>query len=166
MDTNRAVEILKTSILMERQGKAFYSVVATQTKSESVRAVFALMADEEDQHIEFLTRQFKNFTEKSEFLSAEELGLPKPLDREILTKEIQKEISAASYEAAAISAAIDMENRSVMVYAERAEESDDPHEKELYAFLANWERGHTRILTDMNEQLLEEAWNDNQFWPF
>ena len=166
MDTNRAVEILKTSILMERQGKAFYSVVATQTKSESVKAVFALMAEEEDQHIEFLTRQFKNFAAKSEFLDAEELDLPRPVDRDILTKDIRREITAASYEAAAISAAIDMENRSVMIYAERAEETEDPHEKELYAFLANWERGHTKILTDMNEQLLEEAWNDNQFWPF
>jgi len=166
VDINRAIEILKTAILMERQGKAFYSVVASQTQSNAVKDVFTLMAAEEDGHIDFLTRQFKHFAQRHEFLCKDELGLPAAVDREILTQEVCNQITAASYEAAAISAAIDMENRSVMVYTERARETTDTHEKELYEFLANWEKGHTRILTDMNEQLLEEVWNDNQFWPF
>ena len=84
----------------------------------------------------------------------------------VLDKTITKRISAAGFEAAAISAAIDMENKAIEVYSTRAKESTDSEEKELYQFLADWEKGHHKILNDLNEELKEKIWYDNQFWPF
>jgi hypothetical protein len=32
--------------------------------------------------------------------------------------------------------------------------------------LAAWERTHFRLLHNLNEELKEQIWNDNNFWPF
>ncbi|MFC1744781.1 ferritin family protein [Candidatus Riflebacteria bacterium] len=166
LEQEKAIEILKTAILMERRGKAFYEQVAAQTTSKQLGDIFRILADEEEQHIEFLSKQFKNYSKSKNFLSREELDLPVAESSEILSSDIKKQISAAGYEAAAISAAIDMENRAVEVYAKRAEETSDPAEKELYEWLAEWEKGHNKILIELNRELIEDVWNDSNFWPF
>ena len=84
----------------------------------------------------------------------------------VLTDAMKKEIGAASFEAAAISAAMDFEARAVKVYTDRAAEATDPNEKELYQMLADWEKSHQRFLHEINEELKADIWNDNSFWPF
>ena len=84
---------------------------------------------------------------------------------EVLTEKIKSEISAAGFEAAAISAAMDFETRAVNVYKSRALETDDANEKELYNMLAKWEGSHQRFLHNINESLKHEIWFDNHFWP-
>ena len=84
----------------------------------------------------------------------------------ILSEKVKNEISAAGFEAAAISAAIDFENRAVEVYQKRADEATDPNEKDMYQALADWERTHHRLLFKLNEDLKEQVWNDSNFWPF
>ena len=167
MTTKSAVDILKTAILLERRGKAFYTNVARQTESEAVREIFQMMADEEDAHIEFLSKQFSHYEQNKAFMKNEAVPQVDDTDAvEILTDKIKDEISAASFEAAAISAAIDFENRAVEVYSQRAEEAVDANEKELYQMLADWEKEHHHLLYKLNEDLKEKIWNDNSFWPF
>jgi len=55
METKSTTDILKEAILLEQRGKAFYTNIASMTKSEAVRRIFSLIADEEDQHILFLS---------------------------------------------------------------------------------------------------------------
>jgi len=163
---DKAVEVLKTAILLERKGKAFYTQAARQTESKSAQKIFEMMAEEEDAHINFLVRQFKNYKEHNEFLKND----PAPEEDEtvvqILTEKIKNEISAAGFEAAAISAAIDFENRAIEIYSSRAEEAVDANEKEMYQMLADWEKTHHHLLYKLNEDLKERVWNDNNFWPF
>ena len=165
--TKSAEDILKTAILLERRGKAFYSTAARETKSEAFRKIFTMMAEEEDEHIAFLSRQFAEFKKSGRFA---ENAMEHPVgDSEaamILCDQVKKEISAADFEAAAISAAIDFENRAVDVYQSRANEAADPNEKEMYQMLADWERTHFRLLHKVNEDLREQVWYDNNFWPF
>ena len=42
-----AEDILKSAILLEKRGRAFYTKVAKQTEHEGVREFFEMMADEE-----------------------------------------------------------------------------------------------------------------------
>ena len=160
-------DILKTAILLELRGKAFYTTTAREARSEAVRKIFSIMAEEEDAHIKFLSRQFAEFEKSGTFVQNE---LQKPSANsaaaEILSEQVKKEISAAGFEAAAISAAIDFENRAVDVYQGRAAEAADPNEREMYQMLADWERTHFRLLHKLNEDLKEQVWNDNNFWPF
>ena len=167
MDHNdKAIDVLKTAILLERRGKAFYTQAARQSESKSAKKIFEMMAEEEDAHIDFLTRQFKSYLENQEFLKTDPAPEEDEAIVEILTEQIKKEINAAGFEAAAISAAIDFENNAIAVYSNRAEEATDPNEKEMYQMLADWEKGHHHLLHKLNEDLKEQIWNDNNFWPF
>ena len=119
-----AEDILKTAILLELRGKAFYTTSAREAKSEAVRKIFSIMAEEEDGHIAFLSRQFAEYEKSGRF--AKNLIQAHADDSEtlkILSEKVKKEISAAGFEAAAISAAIDFENRAVDIYQGRANEA-------------------------------------------
>lgn len=164
MDT-KGIEILKTAILMERRGAAFYSTVAGQTKIDAVKKIFDMMAEEEKSHIKYLSDLYLNYTKGEPYEKFPPVA-PHGVSEMILTNEIKKQISAAGYEAAAISAAIDMETKAIEVYSKRAEEATEQNEKELYRHLAEWEQGHHKILHELNESLKEEVWYDNHFWPF
>lgn len=168
MNNERALEILKTAILLERRGKTFYGQVASNTTVPEIKEVFATMAEEEQAHIDFLSEQYKSVLHNHQFLKQqlEASHANEAIVDKIMNKGIKGKIEAASYEAAAIVAAIDMENKAIQVYSDRAEEATDTHEKELYSWLADWEKTHLKLLNEMNKQLMESIWYDNQFWPF
>ena len=162
-----AEDILKTAILLEHRGRAFYSTTARETRSEGVREFFTLMAEEEGRHIEFLSGQFAAFAQSGKF-GPNTLETPESdaAAAAILSEKIRKEISAAGFEAAAISAAIGFENRAVDIYQERADNAADPYEREAYQALADWERTHIHMLLRIDEDLQRQVWQDNNFWPF
>lgn len=168
MENSKTVEILKQAILLEKRGKAFYTNVAENTNNEDVKGIFKTMAEEEDQHIKFLSDQFKSFKQDKKFSVTD---LPKnevsdSTTEQILSDKIKEKISAASFEAAAIESAIDMESKAIEVYSERAEKASDPEEKKFYSWLAEWERGHYKLLYRLDQDLKERIWADNSFWPF
>jgi rubrerythrin len=153
------LEILKKAILLERQSMLFYQKVSAQTEAPAVRELFRTLAGEEEKHVLALSR-------KAGPAAPERGPVPGTLNSSILNTEVRRQITAASYEAAAISAALELENRAVAVYSERERSATDPGEKDLYRWLAQWEREHQRFLARLNSELIEEIWNDNRFWPF
>lgn len=165
MDESKAIEILKTALLLERRGKAFYSKVADQATDADVKQIFEIMADEEEEHIRFLSEQFSHYKQNQKFKAVKFPSDATDTASEILSSKIKKSISAASYEAAAISSAIDMENRAIAVYTDRAKQATDPEEKKFYQWLADWEKGHHQVLFDLDNDLKEKIWADNNFWP-
>jgi rubrerythrin len=165
MKNEKTLEILKTAILLERKGKAFYSHVASQAKDEDVKEFFQMMADEEDEHVKFLVDQYESFT-KNESFTKIEYKHEDHTDDDILTDKVKTKIENASFESAAISSAIDMENRAVKIYSERSESAESQEEKDFYKWLADWERGHNKVLHEIDKALQDRVWNDNSFWPF
>jgi len=164
---NASLEILKQAILLERRGKAFYQKVAEKTESKSVRDVFETMAAEEQNHIDILSQQFKAYGKEKKFIPGNYNDSDSSrVALNVLTREIKEKISAAGFEAAAISAAISMEEHAVKLYSESAETTSDPEAKALYEWLARWEREHLGLLLDIDKALREKIWFDNQFWPF
>jgi rubrerythrin len=167
MENSKTVEILKMAILMEKKGHALYRTVAEHTQVPEVANIFELMAKEEELHAEYLTRQLTAFGKGQ---TLDKLLLPggdaNSIANLILSKDLQKKINAAGFEAAAISAAIDMESNAIRFYGERASSATDPNEKELFAWLADWEKGHHKMLQQLDQELREEIWYDNNFWPF
>jgi rubrerythrin len=167
MEKQKTLEILKMAILMEKRGHAFYSKIAEQTPEAEIKHIFLTMAEEEIIHVKFLSDQYIGF-EKNHHFSKMELSdlASEGFVNLILTEDMKSKISSAGFEAAAISAAIDFEKRAVEIYSRQAETSTDPNEKDLFHWLARWESGHLKILSDMDNELKEKIWNDNQFWPF
>lgn len=166
MEAQKAIDILKQAILLEKRGYAFYSTVAEQCKDPEVQNIFLTMANEETLHVKFLSEQFAHYDKTHSFLK---VTVPEGMDDasdHILSDEVKNKIAAASFEAAAISAAVDFEKKAIEIYASRASATDDPNEKELYTFLSEWEKTHLKILSDLDNELREKVWYDNQFWPF
>ncbi len=163
---NSVIEVLKTAILIERRGKAFYAQAARQSKNDATRQIFEMMAEEENAHIAFLEEQFRNYMANNEFTAGQSVPEEDDTEVENLIGQVKNEIDAAGFEAAAISAAIDFENRAIELYSKRAAEASDENEKAAYKMLADWEKTHHHLLYRLNEDLKERIWNDNNFWPF
>jgi rubrerythrin len=168
MDTKSTTDILKEAILLEHRGRAFYSDVAARTESEAVKRIFTMIAEEEGEHIRFLSEQYKNYQKHNTFLdvTSQTGNAPDEVALKVLTDEMKSQISAAGFEAAAISAAMDFEAKAVDLYSSRAESAADQNEKALYSMLAEWERGHHKWLMRIDKELREQVWYDNNFWPF
>ena len=167
MSVHHAIDIIKEAILLERRGKAFYQQVADQARDEDVKSFFEMMANEEHHHIEILEKQFKSYQDSQTFSDLKALKTQhasKP--HEVLNTEIQRKIAAADFEAAAISAAVLLEERAVALYSQRAETTDDPKESALYAWLTRWEQGHLSFLAKLDKEIKEEIWHSQDFWPF
>lgn len=167
MTGDRATEILKNAILLEKRGHAFYSKVAEQAKGEAVRSFFETMAAEEVKHIEMLSDQFRHYHQQKRFKPAGK-GRRHGFETagSILNDALKEQISAADYEAAAIAAAMAMEKNAIEIYASRAADAEDPNEKALYKWLAEWETRHLESLAEINRELTETIWHDNSFWPY
>ncbi len=168
MDTKTTTEILKEAILLEQRGRAFYSSVAAQTTSEAVKQLFTMIANEEEEHIRFLSEQYTHYRKHNVFndVAVSHGGSQDEVVRSVLSEEMKSQISAAGFEAAAISAAMDFEAKAVELYSSRAGSASDPNEKALYAMLAEWESGHHKWLARIDKELREQVWYDNNFWPF
>lgn len=168
MEIKTTTDILKEAILLEQRGKAFYSSVAAQTEVEALKQFFTMIAEEEEEHIKFLSDQYTHYKKNNTFLevSANTSGPHDEVARKVLSDEMKNQISAAGFEAAAISAAMNFEAKAVELYSSRAVSASDPNEKALYSMLAEWERGHHQWLARIDKELREQVWYDNNFWPF
>jgi len=160
-----STEILKEAILLERKGKAFYEGAARAAENDGVREVFLTMAGEERKHIELLERLYRDALSGKELEPLSLTEIPSRSTDVVLNEKTKAEIDAAGYEAAAISAAMGMEEKAVSFYSEQAKNSDGGA-KELFAWLADWERTHLALLAALNEDLRQRVWQDQRFWPF
>ena len=167
MSETRAQEILKEAILLEVKGQAFYRKVAEQAGGPAVKDFFEIMADEESRHIDVLSKQYRALSTDGRFADpGAEMNASGRIDAQVLTPKLKEQISAADFESAAISAAVAMEKNAVRLYTERAGATGDPNEKKLYGWLAAWEQDHLNFLAQVESELREKIWHDQNFWPF
>ncbi len=164
MAETKSMNILKNAILLEKRGKALYESFARHSSNRDISDFFSMMAKEEQSHIELLSEQFLHFNKTGSFMDQDLEGMRSTIDR-ILTTKIVSAIGTADFEAAAVSAAINMEQKAIKVYSEQAQATDDPEEKKLYKWLSEWENKHLDYLQKIDERLRENIWFDNHFWP-
>jgi rubrerythrin len=164
-DTN-PLDILKSAILLEKRGKTFYQKAAEQSQNKAVKEFFEMMADEEVSHVHILSRQYKSYQKEGKFLDEGDQQPEENVAAAVLTEKLKKQMKAAGFEAAAISAAMAMEERAIRLYSQRAGETDDPQERTLYRWLADWEGQHLAWLSKIEREVTEAVWHDNSFWPF
>ena len=166
MSDEKIIDILKNAILLEKRGFAFYDQVAKQTNCSAVKDFFEHMAQEETTHVDILSEQFKSFNTSKEFnIKLDKNKVDYQNSFKVLSKQIIDEITAASYEAAAICAAMNMEKNAIKLYSDRSIEATNQNEKELYKWLSEWEEEHLRDLSTLNSELQQKIWHDNNFWP-
>ncbi len=166
MSAANPLDILKSALLLEIRGQAFYKNTAQQAENQAVKDFFETMAAEEVRHVEILSEQYKSVKADGQFTAPTIEATPTAVADQVLDDALKKQISAAGFESAAISAAMGMEERAIKLYAQRAGEATDPQEKALYQWLAEWEGRHLEFLSRIDREVTETIWNDNSFWPF
>lgn len=167
MENKKLIDILKSAILLELRGESFYRKVANSSENEGIRKIFGIMADEEVLHTRILREKYTEISDGRKLsVSGMQIEPEDSVTEYVLSESLKNQIASAGFEAAAIAAAIDMESKAIKLYAERAENASDENEKKLFSWLADWERGHHKLLFELDKDLKERIWNDNQFWPF
>jgi rubrerythrin len=166
MSTPKALEILKSALLLEMRGKSFYEKAADSAEDPAVKELFVNLAEDELSHVQILSEQYKSYKKDGKFME-----LPREFSNEsvadaVLTDALKQRIAGAGFESAAISAAMGMEERAIKLYSQRADETSDPEEKALYGWLTEWETQHLEFLAAIDKGITETLWNDNSFWPF
>jgi len=167
MDKSNTLTILKNAFLIERKGKSLYEKAVDHAKDETVKAFFKDLANDEQEHMNILEKQFKALMKDGKFMAGgfenDGAAVTAP---DILDETLKGKINAASFEATAITAAISFEEKAVKMYTERAQQASDPEEKKMYHWLSVWEKTHLKKLMALEASLIEDIWNDNSFWPF
>ncbi|HAK47544.1 MAG TPA: hypothetical protein DCO79_16685 [Spirochaeta sp.] len=152
--------ILKKAVILEQQGFSFYKNAAAMSSNSELIHIFATMAAEEKNHSEILLNQLQQLEHgKEEPINL--TNIPDEFTDAVLTDRIVNTISAASYEAAAISAAMGLEIQTVNLYENSADSAKTPEEEKLFRYLSNWESTHLKVLSNLNRKILERALQDD-----
>ena len=165
MADEKKLDILKGAILLEYKGKALYESVARKSDIDAVRELFGFLVKEEEKHIELLKKQFTEIVKGNDFDAADFAADEQSAFNQILTEKIGKEISAASYESAVIAAALELEKKAVEYYSAQEMKAESQEEKKIFKWLTVWEKEHMMMMAKLDEEIKEQVWYDNAFWP-
>jgi rubrerythrin len=166
MSGSNTLEILKSALLLEIRGKAFYEKAAAGADKQAVKDFFNKMAEDEVSHVEILSEQYRAFKKTGKFKPRALDGSQVKVADAVISDNLKASIAAAGFESAAVSAAMGMEERAIKLYSKQAEDAEDPEEKALYKWLAEWETEHLEYLAKIDREITETIWHDNSFWPF
>lgn len=166
MVENKTLDIIKGAILLEHRGKALYESIAQKTDVDAVKQLFHMLVEEENKHIDILNNQFTRVLKGKSFDASGLENVKETSADAILSQDIVKGISGAGYEAAVIAAALELEKNAVQYYSQQEAAAQAEEEKKLFAWLAAWETNHMTMLAKINDDIKEQIWHDNSFWPF
>ncbi len=162
---DRRRDALKGAMLLEQRGQEFYRAAARESEVAEVSEMFQLLADEEANHQRTLAKAYAELEETGDFSVPSLERAPADVTTNVLTPDVMSEVSAAGYEAAAVYAAMGLEERAIAYYREQEKAACDDKERKLYNWLADWEGRHLNALMAMEEDLRQRVWHDQHFWP-
>jgi len=165
MTENKMLDIIKMAILLEHRGKALYESVAQKTEVAAVKELFDMLTEEEGKHIDILNKQFTLVSKGKDFDTGELDKVEGKTAKTVLSVKIVKGISGAGYEAAVIAAALEFEKNAVKYYGDQEAVASSSEEKKLFNWLVKWETEHMTMLAKIDDDLKEQIWYDNSFWP-
>jgi rubrerythrin len=165
MTENNMLDIIKQAILLEHRGKALYESVAEKTEVAPVQELFEMLVEEEEKHIDILNKQFTLVANGKDLKTGELDKVQDITAKTVLSQGVVNGISAAGYEAAVIAAALEFEKNAVKYYGDQEAAANSPEEKKLFNWLVKWETEHMTMLAKIDDDLKEQVWYDNSFWP-
>ena len=132
--SDRALEAIKGAILLEKRGQVLYGSIASGSDNAAVAEIFQKMAEEEKKHEQVLAKHYSSLVSTGELAAITTLGQVEDHTDQMLSDAVAAEITAAGYEAAAISAAMALEKQAVEYYSRCREEAATVLERDLYIF--------------------------------
>lgn len=160
------LDAVKRAIMLEVHGLRFYEVAANRCTSQAAKELFQDLAKDEVRHRQELEKQFRHLLkgEKADFMpedSHKDLRFRDP----VIGTELKQQVEDAWFDSAALSIGVMLEKKAMEYYRKRELVSSDKATKELFAWLARWEKGHLDRLTALERAMREEIWHEARFWP-
>lgn len=158
------MNIYEYAMQMEKDGEDFYRELAGNCRIEGIKTVLTMLADEEVKHFNIIAQMQKHG------------GKPRIEETKVLEnvknvfagmRDENVEISFGSSDLAAYRKAIDIEEMSLKFYQDKAAETGDNEEKELFLRLAGEEQKHFRIMENIVEFVSRPEpgnWLENAEW--
>ncbi len=158
-------QILDTALKLEQDGHAFYMDAANSASNPLAKKMYQSLAADEQKHMEWIQALLEGRTPGMTRISDTYERL-----RGIFAdapESLRKEVKAAAGDQASLTIGMNMEDKSAAAYQKWSDETADSQLKALLANLAEFERGHRRILENTLEYLdktgdwfmVEEQWN-------
>lgn len=142
------MNVFEFAMQMEKDGETFYREIATKTKNAGLKKIFSTLADEEVVHY----NTFKKLKDKASVQAIESNILDKAKNIFIEVKNAGGlDMSLELPQTEAYQKAMEAEKEAYSFYEAKAEETDDPAEKEILLTFAREERRHYRLLENVIE---------------
>lgn len=152
-------EAVETASLIERNGFAFYSILADKTEDKKIKAVFKRLAKDEKKHMKILEAKYYPDAGFGEQITDEEIAIEdyvrRSADPKIFTEEIdvEKLVHAIDSIKKAVILAIHTERYSAEYFEGLAKKASTKEGIRMYAELADEEREHVKALENILKSL-------------
>jgi rubrerythrin len=140
-------DAIKTAIQMEKDGHAFYTKAAGQTKSDLGRTVFESLAADELVHLETFQKIFQGRIDSVEWNTLVQSN-SKYTNLTIFPKDLKTTEGADpnSDELDALRMGMDSEKEAIDYYTTVVNDTSDAEVKEILTEIINQEKNHYRLL--------------------
>ncbi|MFA5315942.1 MAG: ferritin family protein [Dehalococcoidales bacterium] len=159
-EQQKTLDVIKTAIQMEIDGKAFYLKAAGSSGNDLGKKLFTSLAAEEDGHRQLFETIYNSISARQKW---PETGLHKDQTQGIrtllaqATEQMGTGVKAAQTELDAVQTAMSLEDKTFDYYRVNGDKATYPAEKDLYRKLAAQEADHKLILADYYEYLVNPA---------
>ena len=160
------IRAIKDAVMVEIKGQQLYSHAARETADPQARAMFEMLAKDEDDHVRILMKQYKSLMEAGRIdLDAVDPAEVDHGSHDIITDEFKKAVRRGNFEMAVIGIGCDLENKAIAYYREQAARAENADLKQLFTWLVEWEDGHLEQLLELEKIYQDAYWADQGFAP-
>ena len=138
------MDIYEFAIQMEYEGQVYYQELAEKTSNTGLKNILNMLADDEIKHQQAI-EQIRTTT--CAMSDSAVLDKVKNIFREM--KESGGNVNLSGDEEKLYQHAMDLEQKSQSFYQEKAEEVETPEQKALFSKLAEEERKHYQIMSNL-----------------
>ncbi len=160
------VDAIKQALMIEIKGQQLYSHAVTQTQDPAAKAMFQMLADDEEKHVAILQAQFKSIMADGRIDLAD--IHPGEVDHgssHVIDDSFRKSLKRGDFEMAIIGIGCDLEAKATTYYREQAATTEDPDLKKLFTWLTEWETGHLEQLRELETLYQDAYFADQGFAP-
>jgi rubrerythrin len=159
---------IKEAMMAERTGIEFYTTASRTTADPKGKEMFHLLAQEEEQHFEYLQETYGQLLQGSEITTHIPSATNSVLSKSspIFSDALRRRLNDAHFEMSALSVGLQLEQNAIKHYQTLADVADDPKVKGLFLELVQWEKNHAQGFINEMNSLKEDYWSRANFAPF
>lgn len=152
-------EAVERAALIEKNGRAFYTLLALKTANADAAKVFKRLAKEEKRHLEILEEKFFPEAGFSPEITDEEIEIERYVERETVSEvfvkriDVEKLVGLIDSDKKALLVALEIELHAAQYFEKLGGAATTDEGRKLYEELAEEERGHVQEI----ERLLVQA---------